>query len=116
MEYYKIYALLNADDVVEDVIMCKDQEEADNIAKSAYISGKALNVNKFDVKIGDFYRDRTFFRCVEPGNLDFGIEVDSSLTLEEQIYNLTSILEKKDLQIEFLENIIKENGLGKLIE
>lgn len=116
VEFYKIYALLDENDVVQDVILSVDNETATEIATRTYVSGKAINVNNYDVHIGDFYRNRTFYRCVSPGNYDFGIEVDSTASYEDRIQSLTNIIDKQDEQIKFLENIIKENGLDKLIQ
>ena len=115
IEYYNIFALLDENDVVQDVILSPNEEIANSIAQNSYISGKAINVNKLDVHIGDFYRNRIFYRCVNPGDYEFGIEVDSTIPLEEEISNLNSIIDRKNEQIEFLENIIKENKLDKLI-
>lgn len=115
-EYHKVYALLDENDVVQDIILSADNESASKIAATVYVSGKAINVNNYDVHIGDFYKNRTFYRCVTPKNYDFGIEVDSTIPLEEEIDNLNTIINRQEEQIKYLENIITENGLDEFIQ
>lgn len=114
-EYYNIFALLDENDVVQDIVLLPDIDVANNIARQTYISGKAINVNKFNVHVGDFYKNHTFYKCVNPNDYEFGIEVDSTIPLEEELDNLLNIIGQRDQQIEYLENIITENGLDKLI-
>ena len=52
VEFHNVFALLNENDVVEDIILANDLNEANSIAINLYVSGKAICVNKYDVKIG----------------------------------------------------------------
>lgn len=116
VEYYNIFAILNENDVVQEVLLLQNQKEADELAYKLFISGKAIKVNNLDVKVGDFYRHNTFYRCVNPEDYEFGIEVDSTEPIINELNYVKEILAQKESQIEYLENLLRENGLEKLIE
>lgn len=117
MSYHNIYAILNENSVVEDVILASSMtiEDAKNLYMGIYVSPEVIDVTNIDVKIGDFYMGHKFYRYVDK-ELDIAIEVDSSVSQEEIIHTLQKNISQKESQIEYLEKIIKENGLGKLIE
>lgn len=115
MEFHKIFALLDENDVVQDVILAEDINVATKIAVDCYTTGRAIQVNGFDVRIGDFYRCERFYRPQTPGNFDIGYEVENSIPDEIEIENLNHIIKNKDAQIEYLEKLLRDNGLENLI-
>lgn len=114
--FHKIFAFLDDKDVVQFIQVCESKEIADAIASDILVNGKAVDVTFLDVHPGDFYRFNKFYRSIEMGDYDNGYEVDSTISLEEELSNLIKILNQREDQIQYLENLLKENGLGKLIE
>lgn len=115
MEFHKIFALLDENDVVQDVILAEDINVATKIALDCYTTGRAIQVNGFDVRIGDFYRCERFYRPQTPGDYNIGFEVDNNVPYKMEIENLNNIIENKNAQIEYLEKLLRDNGLENLI-
>lgn len=111
IEYNNVFALLDENDIVQDIILSEAQELADDIARKTYVSGKAIQVNKYNVKRGDFYKYYKFYRPIEPNNYEFGYEVDSITPIEIELENANRIIEAQKEQINYLENLLKDNGI-----
>ena len=114
MNFHTVYALLDENKIVQDLILNDNEESASTIASSAYIDGIAINVSNLDVRRGDFLKLNKFYHPVIEGSMDKGIEVKNSITLEEQIANLESVIRLKNKQIQYLEDFLNIKNLNNI--
>lgn len=107
--YHHVYAILNDDDIVNDIIYAKSQEDANYIASNSFIYGKAFCIDYYPLEIGDIYINRKFYRPNKTGTNY--IEIAPLIEEDDRIDNLELILEQKNQQIKYLEGKLNEAGI-----
>ena len=105
--YHHVYAILNDDNKVNDIIYAKSQEEADYIAKNSFVYGKAFCIDYYPLEIGDIYINRKFYRPTKLDETSY-IEIAPIIEEDDKISNLELIIEQKNQQIKYLEGKLNE--------
>ena len=101
---HHVYAILNDDDVIKDIIYANSFEEASIIAKNSFIYGKAFCIDDYPVQVDDFYISKKFYHRIEDGTF---IEVQRVLNEDDRIRDLEDIINQKNRTISYLEAKLK---------
>lgn len=105
--FHHVYAILNDNNTVNDILYAQSQQAANDIAKSSFIYGRAFCIDNYPLKIGDFYSNRKFYRKIGDSN----IEITPLTEEDDRISNLELIIDQKDTAIEYLEGKLNEAGI-----
>ena len=108
MIYHHVYAILNDDSVVKDIIYAKTKEQADFIASESFVYGKAFCVDYWPVEINDIYCNRKFLRQNSSGNYNEVVPVTDD---SEYIESLKTLIEQKNDAIKYLENKLNDTSI-----
>lgn len=107
----RVFALLD-NNVVQDFIVGYNLDYAVGVAKNLYINGDAIDCTNIDCGIGDIYDSGAVYHSL---NNDIRIEIVPEYCTEGYESNIEKSLNNAKNRISFLENILHENGLDKLI-
>lgn len=103
----KIFALMD-NNIVQSFLIAYDSEYAVSNAKNLYINGDAVDCTYIDCKIGDEFKNGSFYR----GDL----EIYPEYCTPDYKRQIEKCLDNAKKKINFLEKILNERGLDKLIE
>jgi len=109
----RIFALLEGN-IIREFYIGHDVELARSVAARYYIDSDALDVTEYDCSVGDIYKSGCIFKLNENGEI--GSEVHREEISKEYEHRINLITNSYKNRIEFLENIIRNNGLEKFIE
>lgn len=109
----KVFGLLEGD-VIREFYVGDDIELARKIAQRYYIDFDAIDCTYYDCHIGDIYKAGCIY------HIDPVTEQQIEILREDATYGYESrlklVIDNCKKRIDFLEKIIKDNKLGKLIE
>lgn len=106
---HHVYALLDDEDIVRDLIYASSEEEAKIIAKRTYVYGKAYCVDEYPVSINDFYLNKKFYHRVD--DTEYYQEVVKVTSDQDRINDLLDIIQEKNNTIKYLEKRLNDSKL-----
>lgn len=107
--FHHNYALIDENNIIQDIIYCISDSVAAIIANNTYPNGKAVCIDTYPVKISDMYINRKFFRKTEDNYYKEIVPIPTEI---ETTSNLNIVIQKLKMQIEFLEKVIKEHDIS----
>lgn len=90
MIVHQIYAMIDNTNIIQNIMVCENYEEANKITRAVYGEGAlAVDCLQYPCKIGDTYHDSRFWKVQEDG---VEIEMEYIPTQEQQVLELNQQL------------------------
>lgn len=86
MIVHQVYALIDSNETVQNIMVCDNYEEANRIARAVYgVNAFAVDCLQYPCSIGSVYHNGRFWRLEEDGTKT---EIDYVPTPEQQVQSL----------------------------